>query len=219
MKLKALINSIDFIITSTQQNFMFVSKLLIVLWGIHLINRLIGYRLNILGIIPRSFVGLRGIFFSTFLHGDFNHLFFNSVPLFVLTNLVLLNGRNAFYAVSLFIIITSGFAIWLFGKRGIHVGASALIMGYFGYLLAGAYFKFDAMAIIMACLCVYYFGGLALELIPSGDKGISWEGHVLGFLSGVAASYLSPIITQLIPIIYFIFTTAKPLNTLIASYN
>lgn len=192
-----LAQALDLVILSIKHNSLFVLKLLMILWVFHIFNWLTHYRLNRLGILPRTFVGLRGIIFSPLLHGDFNHLFFNSVPFFVLSNLVLLNGRTVFYVVSLFIIISGGFAIWLFAKRAIHIGASTLIMGYFGYLLAEAYFQFTAVTIIVAIVALYYFGGLVLSLFP-GKKHISWEGHVFGFAAGIGAAYLSPFLMSMV---------------------
>ena len=180
------------IISSSQNNFLFVFKVIGVLWLIQIINYLLGYRLNVFGIYPRTKRGLTGIIFSPFLHGDFNHLFFNSIPLFVLSCLILLNGKTAFYQTSLIIIILSGFLTWSFGRRAIHIGASNLIMGYFGYLLAASYFNFNATTIIVAIVCIYYFGGMLLSVFPSvTGKNVSWEGHIFGLISGVSLVFLS----------------------------
>ena len=78
------------------------------LWGLHFINWALGYRLNYLGLYPRTLHGFIGIFFSPFLHGHFNHLFFNSIPLFVLMNLMMITGIPHFYLVSAIIIVGSG---------------------------------------------------------------------------------------------------------------
>ena len=121
------------------ENLMFLSPLLIGLWLMQLVNWALDYRLNILGIYPRSWHGLVGIVFSPFLHGGFNHVFFNSVILFVLANFVLLGGRTEFYQVSITIFLLGGFAVWLFGRKAIHIGASGVVMGYLGYLLANSY--------------------------------------------------------------------------------
>ncbi|HVY53045.1 MAG TPA: rhomboid family intramembrane serine protease, partial [Gammaproteobacteria bacterium] len=73
-----------------QRNMPFVLSLLGLLYFIHFINFILGYRLNIFGIFPRRIFGLIGIPLSPFLHGHFSHLFFNSIPLFVLSSLILL---------------------------------------------------------------------------------------------------------------------------------
>ena len=177
------------VVLSIQHNLLFVLGIIAILLVIHLVNWLLGYRLNILGIYPRKLAGLPGIIFSPFLHGNFNHLFFNSVPLFALINLILLKGRMVFYIVTLTIILLSGFATWLLGRRAIHVGASSLIMGYFGYLFTEAYYQPTAITVIIAIVCIYYFGGLIIaSVIPSGKRNISWEGHVFGLAAGIATA-------------------------------
>jgi len=180
---------------SVQDTVPLILTMMGMIWGIQIVNAALGYRLNILGILPRSIFGIPGIFFAPFLHGDFNHLFFNSIPLFVLANFVLLDGIYVFYFVSASIILMSGIAIWLFGRWGLHVGASSLIVGYWSFLMVTAIYGETALALIVGGVSFYYFGALFFSIFPS-DLRTSWEGHLFGFLSGIATYYLanSPII-------------------------
>lgn len=174
-----------------QHNIPFLLFLLAALWMLQFLNWLLGYRLNILGIYPRSIFGLPGIIFSPFLHGDFNHLFFNSIPLFILACFISLQGWPVFYCVSVVVILLGGFAVWLFGRRAIHVGASGLIMGYWSYLLLNTYQQPTLVGIVLGIVGLYYLGaGLLLNLLPRERS--SWEGHIFGFLAGLAAAYLCP---------------------------
>lgn len=200
--LEKLANEVQSVITSMQHNMLFSLKIIGILWAIQIINLLTKYNLNNLGIRTRSISGLSGILFSPFLHGGFNHLFFNTIPLFVLSALVLLDGYVVFYYVSCTIIILSGLLIWLFGQRGIHVGASGLIMGYFGYLLAKAYFHITGTTIILAGICLYYFGGLVLSLFPGAKKNVSWEGHIFGLLAGIFVAYYLPHIMKIVKVFF-----------------
>lgn len=188
--LERLAAEVHHVVFTMQNNAVFVLKIIGILWGIHLLNYFSQYALNNLGIRTRTMRGLfPGIFFSPWLHADFNHLFFNTIPLFTLASLVLLDEKLTFYQVSLTIITTSGLLTWLFGKRGIHIGASNLIMGYFGYLLARSYFHLTGTTIILAGICIYYFGGLILSIFPGTKKNVSWEGHLFGLLSGIFTAY------------------------------
>lgn len=166
--------------------------LLALLWAIQFINVLVGYRLNIFGIWPRKIWGLVGVPFHPFLHGSFEHLFFNSIPLLVLMDFLLLSGMQNFICVSLVVIVLGGIAIWLVGRPGIHLGASSLVMGYWGYLLVNAYQHPSTSTIVLAAVCVYYFGGLLLQLFPTQER-VSWEGHICGFVAGLAAVFLCPL--------------------------
>lgn len=190
--LETLATEIHHVIIAMQGNMLFSLEIIGLLWIIHIVNWLTGYGFNSFGIYTRRLRGLPGIIFAPFLHGDFNHLFFNTIPLFVLSDLVLLEGQVVFYVVSSVIIVLSGLLVWLFGKRGIHIGASSLIMGYFGYLLSKAYFHVTGTTIILAGICLYYFGGLILSIFPGAKKNVSWEGHIFGLLSGIFVAYYLP---------------------------
>ncbi len=187
--LESIAQEAQHVIVKMQDNLLFAFKIIGIAWIVHLVNCITRYHLNLLGIHPRSPRGLPGIIFSPILHADFNHLFFNTVPLFVLTDLVLLDGTKIFYIVTVAIAILTGFLTWLFGKRGVHIGASGVIMGYFGYLLAKAYFHVTGTTIILAGVCLYYFGGLLLSIFPGAKKNISWEGHLFGLIAGIVVAY------------------------------
>jgi len=168
----------------------FMGKLLAGLWAFNLINWLVfKSRLNILGIYPRTAFGSLGIIFSPFLHGDFNHLFFNSIPLFCLGMFILALGQNEFIAITVLIELFSGTLVWIFGRQYLHIGASGVISGYFGFILGLAYFYPTIISIVLAAVAVYYFGSIIAGVIPTSDL-ISWECHLAGLLSGVAVMYL-----------------------------
>lgn len=159
------------------------------LWVIQIINASLHYRLNVLGIYPRHPIGLIGIIFAPFLHGNFSHLFLNSIPLVILIDFLLITGIHTFIYVTIIIIVLSGLATWLFARKAIHIGASSVVMGYWGYLLINAYEHPSNTSIILAILCIFYFGSMWLNLFPTGKK-TSWEGHVFGFLAGLIAALI-----------------------------
>lgn len=190
--LNTISENIQITINSIQHNLPTVLHLIILLVIIHFINWLLSYRLRILGIFPRRVYGLPGIFLSPFIHADFGHLFFNLLPFFILSNLLLIAGRPTFICASLLIMLIGGTLTWIFGKRGVHIGASGVIMGYLGYLLISAYHQPSFESIGIAIVCLYYFASLLLSIVPGGEKSVSWEGHLFGLLSGFAANYLTP---------------------------
>ncbi|MBP9723013.1 MAG: rhomboid family intramembrane serine protease [Gammaproteobacteria bacterium] len=162
------------------------------LFLLNVINNIMGGWLNILGIIPRNIFGLIGIICSPFLHGNFNHLFFNAIPLFFLMNMILIYGYKVFIIVTGIIVVISGSLTWLFGRYAIHLGASGVILGYFGFLVISAYLAPSFLTLMLLILTLYYFGGLVASLIPVKSDGISVEGHIFGFIAGIASFYLLP---------------------------
>lgn len=190
--LTKLVDRIFTAVVSIQSNLWLSFKIVAVLGIIHLINFVVKYRFNRWGIRPRKLIGIPGIFLSPLFHGGFNHLFFNAIPLIILTALVLVDvdGVTNFSKITFWLILVSGALIWLFGRRGIHIGASALIMGYFGYLLSKAYFDFNNTTIILAAICIYYLGGLITSIFPGAKRNVSWEGHLCGMIAGIGIAYI-----------------------------
>lgn len=183
-----ILNELQTILAVLQSNVSMALWILSIFWIVFFVNLLLGQRLNILGIFPRRIWGLPGILFAPFLHANLTHLIFNSVPLFVFTDFLLIFGLHKFLCISLVIILGSGFGIWLLGRKALHIGASALIMGYFSYLLVMAYKHPSLLTVLLAIIAIYYFGGLFLNLFPREER-VSWEGHLFGFLAGLAAIY------------------------------
>ena len=162
--------------------------MLAIVWGAFLLTLLSGYTLLNLGIHPRRLKGIPGIFFSPFLHAGFNHIFFNSIPLFILSNFLLISGFDFYLNVTLYLLLGSGILVWLIGRPLIHVGASSIITGYWSFLVINAYHHGGAQSIILAVISIYYFAAIFFGIFPS-DKGVSWEGHLSGFVSGIVLNY------------------------------
>lgn len=189
--LEAVNASLELIISQTKANAPTLGIILLLPWCVYVLNAFVGKRLFWLGIFPRRLHGLPGIIFTPLLHANFNHLFFNSIPLVVLSNFILIDGLYLFLWVTAIIVLLSGVLLWCFGKPGLHIGASALITGYWGYLVSNIVQQGSFKAIILGVISLYYFAGIFLGIFP-GKKGVSWEGHLFGLLAGLAASYAIP---------------------------
>lgn len=184
-----LINSLNLIITQTQNNMTVLAVILIILWGMFLITSLDKNLLYVLGITPRHLRGLTGIIFAPLVHLNFNHIFFNSIPLVVLSNFILINGVYYYLVVTVLIALLSGICIWCFAKRATHVGASGVITGYWAFLVVNIYQSGSVTTFILGLLSVYYFAGIFFGIFPQ-KKGVSWESHLFGLLAGIATSYI-----------------------------
>lgn len=184
-----LLTSITIIQLQLQSNLSTLGIILLVPWCFYFVSRYITKAILLLGIIPRTLWGLPGILFAPLLHADFNHIFFNSIPLIVLSAFILIGGLDYYLKVTLLITLISGSAIWLFAKRGLHIGASALITGYWGFLVSNIYHHTTPITIILGILSAYYFAGIFFGIFPR-EKGVSWQGHLFGLLAGITTSYL-----------------------------
>ncbi len=187
--LEQLNTSLSLIISQTQSNAHYLKIIVLIPCVVFLLNRLLHHRLLYLGIMPRRLIGIPGILFAPLLHANFNHLFFNLIPLIVLSNFILVHGIDYYLAATVLITLISGLLIWCFAKPGLHVGASAVITGYWALIVSGIYHEGSITAIILGIISLYYFTGIFLGVFP-GKKGVSWEGHLFGLIAGFVVSYL-----------------------------
>ncbi len=174
-------------VAQLKSNLLLVLAAVALLWAVEAANLLTGHHLNTWGILPRTVTGLRGIPLSPFLHGNIGHLLVNTVPFLVLGGLVAIQGRRAFLGVSLVVIACGGIALWVFGRTAYHIGASGLIFGYFGYLVARAWYERSLWSILIALVTLFFYGGLVWGVLPTTTY-ISWEGHLFGLLAGILAA-------------------------------
>ncbi len=138
------------------------------------------------GIHPRRADGLDGIVWAPLLHSDFAHVFSNTVPLLVMGGLVSVRGFRYWAVVTGSIVVVGGFFTWLLAGGSNHVGASGVVFGYFGALLSAAWFERKAAALGAALLAIFLYSGLVAGLVP--QDGLSWEGHLFGFIAGAVAA-------------------------------
>ncbi len=173
-----------------------VIVLLAVIWGLQIVNWMLGYRLNYwFGLDPRDLGGLIGIPASPFLHASFQHTVANTVPLAVLGGIAALTAPREFPIATFLIAIIGGGLTWLFargsisGMQAVHVGASGLIFGYFGFLVAYGWVERSAAPVVGALAALLLYGGLIWGVLPTQQR-VSWEAHLFGLLGGVAAAFL-----------------------------
>lgn len=163
---------------------------LVLIWAVQAFNWLISQGLNpVLGLSPRSITGLIGIPFMPFLHGSWGHLIANSAPLAVLGGVGLLVAPQRFLTATAIIIVTSGIAVWVFARNGTVVGASGMIFGWFGYLVAAGILNRSASAILGAAIALVFYGGMIWSVLPQ-RPGVSWEAHLFGALAGAGTAWL-----------------------------
>ena len=162
----------------------------VMMWVIELADLLPFAHLDRFGIRPRSLPGLIGIVCAPFLHAGFGHLLANTIPFLILGGIVLLGGSRLFMTVTLLVALISGVGVWLFAAPFTnHVGASGVIFGYFGFLTARGFYERSFVRTLTALAVLVVYGGLLAGVVP-GAVGVSWQGHLFGFLGGILVARL-----------------------------
>lgn len=165
--------------------------LVVIAWVVAVVNfGLLGKALNQLGLAPRRLIGLPGILISPFLHADWQHLEGNTVFYLIFGGLVFLRDPSDFGAITGAIALISGAVLWLLGRPCIYVGASDVIFGYIGFLLSFAYFdrNLSSVLVLIITIMLVVFTqrfGHTLWLIMPIRKGMAWDGHLIGLLTGI----------------------------------
>lgn len=163
--------------------------LLGVMWTVQLIQSFIWPELGHYGILPRTIQGGIGIAFAPWIHHGWWHLISNSIPFVILGALIQLKSKTIFWEATLIITVISGVITWGFGTGAYHAGASGLILGYWSFILAEAYYSRSIKSLAIASVVMLIYGGF-IFVVFDFRAHISWVGHVGGLVAGIIAAKL-----------------------------
>lgn len=136
------------------------------------------------GIYPQTFKGLRGIIFSPFIHGDIEHIYHNTIPLFILTMALFYFYRKIAWNVLLYGILLSGLITWVIGRPATHIGASGLIYVLVSFIFFKGLLAKHYRLIALSLMVIFLYGSMIWYVFPV-KEGISWEGHLGGLITGI----------------------------------
>jgi membrane associated rhomboid family serine protease len=166
-----------------------VLGLVSVLWLVQLIQFFGLFDFSDYGNWPQHTEGLKGILFSPFIHGSFEHLISNTLPILVLFTVLLNAYPKVAFPVLVFVHIASGTLVWLLApETGVHIGISGIIYGIACFLIASGVFRRDRNSTTIAILVTLVYGGMVLGFLPK--QGVSWQSHFYGALSGVVIAFM-----------------------------
>lgn len=156
---------------------------------IRLTESLGGYSWARFGLHPRDSYRLWGIFTFPFLHADFLHLASNLLPLVFLSTLLYSLLPLHFWKINGFVFILSGFWTWCLARPVTVIGASAWVYALLGLLWIAGFARLGRKAMVLTGGLAFLYAGMIEGLLPVRE-GISWEGHLMGFLSGALAAFV-----------------------------
>jgi len=158
--------------------------LLLSIWIVYIIELKFGFNFNKYGVYPKSLKGLRGVLFSPFIHGDTNHLANNSVPLVVLSACLLFFYKEVAWKVLIMGTVLTGVLTWGIARENYHIGASGVIYLLFSFIFFSGVIRKNYRLVAISLGVVFLYGSMIWYVFPVKD-GISWEGHLSGFVVGL----------------------------------
>lgn len=164
---------------------------LILLYLIEIVDALTAFDIDrSAGIQPRDIDGLDGILFAPLLHGGWDHLLGNTLPVLILGFLTLATGIGRGLAATAIVWVVAGVGTWLTGgEYTVHIGASSLVFGWLTYLVCRGWFARQLGQIVLGLVLLALYGSVLWGVLP-GQDGISWQGHLFGAMGGLFAGWV-----------------------------
>ena len=183
------INRTGFELTKGKKSILIPAAFVIVIWMIYISQTTFNIPFAQYGILPRKIAGIAGILSSPLIHADFNHLISNTPALLILSITVIYFYPNSSLKVLSLIYLLTGILVWLLARQVYHIGASGIIYGLLGFLFFSGVFRRDNRSIAIALLVTFIYGGLIWGILP-GVKGVSWESHLFGGITGILIAFI-----------------------------
>ncbi len=159
-----------------------------VLWVVKLCEVVFHQEFYQFGVYPREMKGLLGVFLAPLLHGDFGHLFSNTIPLLVLGAGLFYFYRQIGYKVFFSIYLISGLWVWVSARASFHIGASGVVYGLAAFLFFSGVIRKHKYLMAFSLFVVFLYGSMIWGVLPL-QVGISWESHLMGAIAGILCAF------------------------------
>tara|TARA_B100000809_G_scaffold29671_1_gene25759 strand:+ start:16497 stop:17171 length:675 start_codon:yes stop_codon:yes gene_type:complete len=154
------------------------------IWLIYWIEIQFGLNFNKFGVYPRTLEGFRGVFLTHFIHSNTNHVFNNSIPLFVLLSSLFYFYKDIAYKVLFFGGFLTGCLTWCIARESYHIGASGVVYLLFSFIFFSGMIRKHFRLVALSLVIIFSYGSMIWYVLPI-KEGMSWEGHLSGFLIGL----------------------------------
>ncbi len=161
----------------------------LILWVIHFVSIEFDWNLASYGLYPRRIEGLIGIFTMPFIHGGWEHLFNNSIPLLVLGWAIFHFYPSLATKTLIWITLSAGIWLWISGRSSYHIGASGVVYGLAAFLFLSGWLRREKKVASLSLLIAFLYGSMWWGILPV-EPGISWEGHLWGAVAGFVLAWV-----------------------------
>lgn len=166
------------------------TAIVLIIWLIKLGEIIFNINLGFLGIYPLKAEGLWGIICSPLLHSDLNHLYANTIPLFVLSAALFYFYEEIALKIFIYIYLTTDVWVWIIARAAWHIGASGLIYGLFSFIFVSGILRKHNRLMALSMFVIFLYGGLIWGIFPNNfQQEISWESHLMGLIAGLIFAF------------------------------
>jgi membrane associated rhomboid family serine protease len=163
-------------------------RLVFLMWLVYTVQYRFLMDLSWLGIYPRTWQGLLGVFAAPLIHGNVVHLISNTIPLMFLGWTLFFFYERIGSRVFVICYFGTNVLVWLFGRSFIHIGASGLLYALAAFLAFFGIFRRDLKSIVISLAIIFFYGGLIYGVLPM-QEGVSWESHLFGAVVGAICAW------------------------------
>ena len=174
---------------SLKKSVRFPILMVLVMWGVFAVEFFFHTSFNSYGILPRDFIGLRGVLLAPFIHGDFQHILNNTYPVLILGTAIFYFYRKSAKFVVMYSFIMTGIWVWAMARSSFHIGASGLIYAWGAFLFLSGVLNKNKRMMGLSLLVVFLYGSLVWGVLPL-EEGVSWESHLFGAIAGLILAYV-----------------------------
>lgn len=163
---------------------------ILLIWIIEIVETITPLSFSWLGNHPRHWNEWYTMFSGAFIHSDFQHLSNNTYVLAVTGVFIYFLFERYSWIVFLSSYFLSGILLFLFARSNTyHIGASGVAYSWAFLLAASGLFRKDRISLGLGLLVALLYGSMIWGIFPL-ERGISWDGHLYGAISGIIVAYL-----------------------------
>ena len=178
---------------STVEAFAYPALLLVVLWTVfwadHLFPLIDFYKF---GVLPQELKGWKGVFFMPLIHSkdQIEHIINNSFPTAILLGAIVYYYRSIALRMFIFSWLFTGLGVWIFAENSnsYHIGISGIVYAMAAFLFTSGVIRKHRPLQAISLFVTFVYGSLIWGVFPV-EMHVSWEGHLMGLLSGVGLAF------------------------------
>ena len=158
-------------------------------WADHLFPSIDFYKY---GIMPQEPSSLMGVFAMPLIHSknEIGHIINNSIPTAVLLGTIIFYYRKIALRVFVLSWLLTGVGVWLMAENtnSYHIGMSGVVYAMAGFLFTSGVIRKHRALQGISLFVAFVYGSMIWGIFPI-EPHVSWEGHLMGLITGVALAF------------------------------